>query len=67
MKGRFVETSFIDDKPALVRERQGKSCPECGSEMKQVERLSEGNSVFTWYECGQAHCDGKWLQKTRQK
>ena len=41
-------------------------CPECGNRMGEVDRVSEGNAVFIWYECGSEGCSGQWLQKILQ-
>ncbi len=40
-----------------------RSCPQCGSRMKEIERVTENDSIFVWYECENANCDGQWLQK----
>jgi ribosomal protein L37AE/L43A len=41
-------------------------CPECGSKMAQVERISENGVTFIWYKCNQESCTGQWLQKLQQ-
>ena len=41
-------------------------CPECGNRMVEMDRVSEGNAVFVWYECGSDGCSGQWLQKILQ-
>lgn len=41
-------------------------CPECGEQMKEVERCNEGGILFIWYECEKENCDGQWLQKMAQ-
>ncbi len=38
-------------------------CPECGEEMKEVERCTENGALFVWFECSKENCDGQWLQK----
>ena len=42
-------------------------CPECGSRMKEIERATESGSIFIWYECENANCDGQWLQKYQRQ
>jgi len=39
-------------------------CPECGTQMTEVDRLSDDRAIFVWYECGRDNCSGQWLQKT---
>ena len=41
-------------------------CPECGNRMVEMDRVSEGNAVFIWYECIGGGCPGQWLQKILQ-
>ena len=38
--------------------------PECGSTMTEVDRCSENEALYRWYQCGITNCDGQWLQKT---
>ena len=38
-------------------------CPECGAEMKEIDRLIEGKRTYIWFECSRSDCDGQWLQK----
>jgi predicted RNA-binding Zn-ribbon protein involved in translation (DUF1610 family) len=40
-----------------------KRCPECGDNMKEIDRCSENVFLFVWYECSRNDCDGQWLQK----
>ena len=42
-----------------------KFCSECGAQMVEVDRRSEGGTLFVWYECSRDNCDGQWLQKIR--
>ena len=42
-------------------------CSECGARMVEVDRRSEGETLFVWYECSKKDCDGQWLQKVEQK
>ncbi len=44
-----------------------RSCPQCGSRMKEIERVTENDSIFVWYECENANCDGQWLQKYQRQ
>ena len=37
-------------------------CPECGGNMKEVERNTEGYVTYVRFECVKAYCDGQWLQ-----
>jgi hypothetical protein len=41
-----------------------KICPECGTQMAEIDRLNENGSVFVWYKCSRDNCNGQWLQKT---
>ena len=53
----------------LVRFRQAadqECCPECGSEMMEVDRCNENGTLFVWCECIKGDCDGQWLRKTLQ-
>jgi hypothetical protein len=43
-----------------------KCCPECGDNMKEIDRRSENVVLFVWYECSRNDCDGQWLQKVSQ-
>jgi hypothetical protein len=38
-------------------------CPECNSQMIEVDRLNQNQALFVWYECSRSNCDGQWLQK----
>ena len=38
-------------------------CPECGSNLMEVERRNENGALYVWYECSRNGCDGQWLQK----
>jgi hypothetical protein len=38
-------------------------CPECSSQMIEVDRCNENQALFVWYECSRKSCDGQWLQK----
>lgn len=38
-------------------------CPQCGADMKEVDRLNEGHTIFIWYECTDPHCHGSWIEK----
>jgi hypothetical protein len=42
-------------------------CPDCGATMKETNRVSENGSIFIWYECENANCDGQWLQKYQRQ
>ena len=42
-------------------------CPECGANMVEVGRRSEGGVLFVWYECSKNNCDGQWLQKIHEE
>ncbi len=44
-----------------------RTCPQCGSLMKEIERVIESGSIFIWYECENAKCDGQWLQKYQRQ
>ena len=39
-------------------------CPECGSQMKEVDRVSESTFTYVWFECREYNCNGSWLKKT---
>ena len=39
------------------------SCPECNTQMIEVDRHDEKQALFVWYECIRENCDGQWLQK----
>jgi len=39
------------------------ACPDCGEQMKEVQRQEETHSVFVWYECTVNDCDGQWLHR----
>ena len=41
-------------------------CPECGSQMTQVDRIKENGVIFVWYKCSQKSCTGQWLEKLPQ-
>jgi hypothetical protein len=41
-------------------------CPQCGSQMKEAERRKEGATIFVWFDCIKADCDGQWLQSDDQ-
>jgi hypothetical protein len=38
-------------------------CPQCGADMKEVDRLNEGGTMFIWYECTEPNCNGSWIEK----
>ena len=62
--------SIYNMKGITVRFRQTpdqKRCPECGEEMKEVERCNESGFFFVWYKCRKDNCVGQWLQKIPQK
>ena len=42
---------------------KGKSCPECGGLLSEVDRSDEGDVCYVWYECSKDGCDGQWLEK----
>ena len=44
-----------------------RTCPQCGSRMKEADRVHESGSIFIWYECENAKCDGQWLQKYQKR
>lgn len=46
--------------------RAAQICPECGSQMTQVDRIKENGVIFAWYKCSQNSCSGQWLQKLPQ-
>jgi hypothetical protein len=38
-------------------------CPECGAQMREIDRLKESSCSFVWLACTQVDCDGQWLQR----
>ena len=42
-------------------------CPDCGAKMSETDRVVENGSIFVWYECENANCDGQWLQKYQRQ
>jgi predicted RNA-binding Zn-ribbon protein involved in translation (DUF1610 family) len=57
--GVVASTSNIRDKRAQYEN----SCPECGSQMIEVQRCNENKNSYIWYECVEENCDGQWLRK----
>ncbi len=39
-------------------------CPECSAQMKEVDRLSDDEALFVWYQCNRDNCSGQWLKKS---
>jgi hypothetical protein len=39
------------------------SCPDCGSTMKEVERIDENGCAFIWYKCTETDCGGHGLER----
>jgi predicted RNA-binding Zn-ribbon protein involved in translation (DUF1610 family) len=39
-----------------------KLCPECGEQMVEVDRVTENNLTYVWFECSSDNCNGQWLQ-----
>jgi hypothetical protein len=39
------------------------SCPDCGSIMREVERIDENGISFIWYNCSRMDCGGHWLER----
>lgn len=38
-------------------------CPVCRKVMTPVDSNEENGFFYIWYECGDIHCDGQWLEK----
>jgi ribosomal protein L37AE/L43A len=51
---------------SYLRAKSERICPECGSQMTQVNRIKENGVIFVWYKCSQNSCSGQWLQKLPQ-
>jgi len=32
---------------------------DCGAKMSETDRVVENGSIFVWYECENANCDGQ--------
>ena len=48
---------------SYLQAKSDRICPECGSQMIQMDRISENGVIFVWYKCSQDSCSGQWLQK----
>ena len=59
-------TSPINLLSSYSRAQNERICPECGSQMIQLDRISENGVIFVWYKCSQDSCSGQWLQKLPQ-
>ena len=51
---------------SYLRAKSERICPECGSQMTQVDKIKENGVIFVWYKCSQESCSGQWLQKLPQ-
>jgi len=51
---------------SFSRAKYERICPECGSQMTQVDRINENGVIFAWYKCSQNNCTGQWLEKLPQ-
>jgi hypothetical protein len=40
-----------------------KSCPDCRSVLREVERINENDISFIWYKCSRAECGGHWIER----
>ncbi len=38
-------------------------CHECGQPMREVQRMSQGDVRFAWFECTRRGCEGVFLQR----
>jgi hypothetical protein len=47
----------------LNKTEQHETCPVCGTQMQETDRLNEGNYTYIWLTCIKHNCDGQWLQK----
>ncbi|MBN1126839.1 MAG: hypothetical protein JXA82_17670 [Sedimentisphaerales bacterium] len=54
------ETSLVG--AGLFKIENSRGCPQCGSQMKETERRTEGSITFVWFACAKADCDGQWMQ-----
>ena len=60
-------TEPLDGFPIKSRQLPNeRHCPECGTQMTEVDRHNENQALFVWYECSRDGCDGQWLQKISQ-
>jgi hypothetical protein len=57
-----VNVNGLSARLRLAANRQ--LCPEFGTQMTEVDRLSDNRAVFIWYECAKNNCSRQWLQKT---